>query len=300
MSPHKAQVLTSTGIPSLDDVLGGGLPVGSILLVKEDRQSEYSRTVLSYFLSQGIASEHKILVASADGEPETSLLSKLPCWAKDDDNKEKNNTKKVEGGNSQGANDLKIAWRYKNLPNAESYSSEMLQRQTNKGGLLRYSFAVCVITIPAHLYQEHSAGSSVNGASPLIRRIEHICDAVVGLESFEGQYVSPKDTAIALPKLKQAATATSYHGFFKIHKLPCLNTLVSPASRLSVLVAGGGGGRSANDLAFCLRRKKFTIETYHLPIEGGVTDRRVPEQTSGRPNSSKSSCGSTGSSPLDF
>ena len=164
-------------------------------------------------------------------------------------------------------------------------------------GLLRYSFAACVITFPAHLYRDHAGG----GDTPsLVRRIEHICDAVVELESFEGQYIATKMVS-RLPPNTSPQRSNDYHGVFKIHKLPCLNSLVPPASRLSVLVSGGSGG-SVNDLAFCLRRKKFTIETYHLPIEGGVMERRVPENKDlkDRSQPGTTGCGSSKSSPLEF
>jgi elongator complex protein 4 len=46
--------------------------------------------------------------------------------------------------------------------------------------------------------------------------------------------------------------------------------LLPPSTKLSVLSAGG-----SNDLAFKLRRKRFAIETFHLPPEGGVVTRRT-------------------------
>lgn len=68
----------------------------------------------------------------------------------------------------------------------------------------------------------------------------------------------------------EAAYTQNYHGFFHVHKLPVLNSLLPPSTKLSVLSAGG-----SNDLAFKLRRKRFAIETFHLPPEGGVVTRRT-------------------------
>lgn len=74
----------------------------------------------------------------------------------------------------------------------------------------------------------------------------------------------------------EAAYTQNYHGFFHVHKLPVLNSLLPPSTKLSVLSAGG-----SNDLGFKLRRKRFAIETFHLPPEGGVVTRRTeaPEAT---------------------
>lgn len=61
-----------------------------------------------------------------------------------------------------------------------------------------------------------------------------------------------------------------------MHKLPVLNSLLPPSTKLSVLSAGG-----SNDLAFKLRRKRFAIETFHLPPEGGVVTRRTEAPSTG-------------------
>ncbi|KAJ2807934.1 Elongator subunit elp4 [Coemansia helicoidea] len=147
-------------------------------------------------------------------------------------------------------------------------------------GLLRYSFATCVASFPSHLYEDGSGERM-----PVVRRVEHLCDAVVELESFEGTHASPADIVARQTRAKAGAAAQDYHGFVHIHKLPRLNSLTASVGRLSLLHTGGG---SANNLAFRLRRKKFCIETYHLPIEGGVGERRTPAEghgcASGRPD----------------
>ncbi|KAJ2160156.1 Elongator subunit elp4 [Coemansia sp. RSA 552] len=378
LNPQSAQLLVSTGVPSLDDVLGGGLPVGGVLLVEEDRGTEYSSTLLSYFSSQAIAAGHKLCVVNADKE--VDLASQLPGWA---GAAEQTQTAAADSNRSQkdplqkgaAADDaMRIAWRYQNLPrvdadnddsqgraasnsalanerpycerfdlllripaatiasaNVQVLDADRIQQLTaaeepgcdmyqsvlkqissliDSGfsslappvpntersvlrisiqslgsgfwqgadslailqflrrlrGLLRYSYAVCVVSLPVHLYEE--GGSRL----PIVRRIEHLCDAVIELESFEGAYASPADIAARQLSSEAGPTAQEYHGFLHIHKLPRLNSLTASMGRLSLLHTGGG---SANNLAFRLRRKKFSIETYHLPIEGGVSERRV-------------------------
>ncbi|KAJ2850016.1 Elongator subunit elp4 [Coemansia brasiliensis] len=364
LNPHSAQLLVSTGVPSLDDLLGGGMPVGGILMIEEDRQTGYSNTLLSYFSSQAIAAGHKLCVVNADQG--VDLKAQLPGWTTSE-------TSQVETSASSRKDDeaMKIAWRYQNMPRVDSddtpvgagsagsqevpfcdrfdlmlriqpqavdqaqveiidesrlfdmansakYGGDIyecvldkISEMINDGfsslkpastlaanrnilrielaslgsgfwsgsnslsilkflyrlrGMLRYSYAVCMISFPVHLYEESGV------RLPIVRRIEHLCDAVIELESFEGTYAKPAD--IVARQMKGSTATQEYHGFVHIHKLPRLNSLTASMGRLSLLHTGGG---SANNLAFRLRRKKFSIETYHLPIEGGVSERRVPK-----------------------
>ncbi|KAJ2507820.1 Elongator subunit elp4 [Coemansia sp. RSA 2052] len=395
VNPHSAQLLVSTGVPALDDVLGGGLPVGGVLLIEQDRQTGYSNTLLAYFASQAIAAGHKLCIVNADRE--LHLASQLPGWAgvsRSAAEPTSTGTKLEQGDSSDK---MQIAWRYQNLPRVDGQSEpdpgssaaatadtpycekfdlsmripqaaidrasidvvdgdaisramsstggdmykcvldkisaliddgfsslKPLPPNTERNilrielqslgsgfwrgsdpnailkflhglrGLLRYSYAACVISFPAYLYEE--AGVRL----PVVRRIEHLCDAVIELESFEGSYVTPP--SIVARQIKgEAAASQEYHGFLHIHKLPRLNSLTASMGRLSILQTGGG---SANNLAFRLRRKKFSIETYHLPIEGGVTERRVPAKE--EPKTSRlpsgAGCGSTPGrkDPLEF
>ncbi|KAG0201342.1 Elongator subunit elp4 [Mortierella sp. GBA30] len=171
-------------------------------------------------------------------------------------------------------------------------------------GLLRFSFGAAVITIPAHLYgtvdQRHATDGST--LSPFIHRLEQLCDASVRIESFAG----------AMTNASSAASA--YHGLFHVHKVPVLNALIPSSQKLSILLDGafkgsggpssggngqhgGGSSKGVNNLGFKVRRKRFAIETFHLPPEGGVGQRR----TSAEPSSTSSSLsqrksGSTASS----
>ncbi|EJT99882.1 hypothetical protein DACRYDRAFT_37064, partial [Dacryopinax primogenitus] len=53
--------IMSTGVPSLDDVLGGGLPLSTSLLVQcPDSYSAWTLLVQKYFISQGLRSGHDI------------------------------------------------------------------------------------------------------------------------------------------------------------------------------------------------------------------------------------------------
>ncbi|RCH81612.1 hypothetical protein CU098_000042, partial [Rhizopus stolonifer] len=157
-------------------------------------------------------------------------------------------------------------------------------------GLLRFSFGTAIVTIPAYLYDE---------VPNVMKRIEHMVDAVIEIESFAGNLFDNEITmadngCVGDPVHNEAAYTQNYHGFFHVHKLPVLNSLLPPSTKLSVLSAGG-----SNDLGFKLRRKRFAIETFHLPPEGGVVTRRTePPSTSEPKKESSNGATKTGLSSL--
>jgi len=72
----------------------------------------------------------------------------------------------------------------------------------------------------------------------------------------------------------------TYHGLVSIHRAPSIHSLVPPSHKLSILrglsssssqLSGGG----ENNLGFRCTRKRFVIETLHLDVEGGVSERRT-------------------------
>ncbi|KAL0077780.1 Elongator complex protein 4 [Phycomyces blakesleeanus] len=379
LSAYNGQLLISTGVPSLDDILGGGLPVGTVLLIKEDRATTYAQLLLKYFMAQGIASGHHCALATRDEDP-GELMHNLMWLATTDADEDEDHDKRKQAQQSE-SDRMKIAWRYSHLKSFDSSlkakpaspiapaspssislkdlgkSGSGLTKQSQPAagttepppqqlpfcsmfdltkripqqileeasvsliepppedgsmddyhvllesirkiiiegnfssalpappnttrkalrlgihslaspgwqmksphdlykflhglrGLLRFSFGAAVVTVPAYLYDE----------SPFfIRRIEHIVDAVIEIESFAGSSVH-----------NDAPYTQNYHGFFHVHKLPVLNSLLPPSTKLSVLSGGG-----SNDLAFKLRRKRFAIETFHLPPEGGMGVRQT-------------------------
>ncbi|PIL31614.1 hypothetical protein GSI_06316 [Ganoderma sinense ZZ0214-1] len=120
-----ATIITSTGIPSLDDILGGGLPLScSLLVLARDAYSAYGELVLKYYASQGLASGQCVCIV--DARPDTFLAECM--WTP-----ESNGT--VPSGHSgsptptpptsaedeedERASDhdtkIKIAWRYEQM-----------------------------------------------------------------------------------------------------------------------------------------------------------------------------------------
>nr|AGD98726.1 elongation protein 4-like protein [Callorhinchus milii] len=120
-SVHNGQLLVSTGVPSLDYMLGGGLAVGTLLLIEEDKYESYSWMLLKYFLAEGVVCGHSLYIASARDHPE-DIIQELPAPLLDD---VAQSTLEEESGNvnsfaTASQNSMKIAWRYQNLPKVQT------------------------------------------------------------------------------------------------------------------------------------------------------------------------------------
>uniref|UniRef100_A0A1L8DWV6 Elongator complex protein 4 n=1 Tax=Nyssomyia neivai TaxID=330878 RepID=A0A1L8DWV6_9DIPT len=106
-SIHNGQLMVSTGNSSLDHIIGGGLPLGTILLVEEDKYNSYAKVLARYFLAEGIFRKHSILLASEEDNPK-DFLRKLPQVIED----------VIEKKPQMGAaeDEMRIAWRYNDMP----------------------------------------------------------------------------------------------------------------------------------------------------------------------------------------
>jgi len=116
-------------------------------------------------------------------------------------------------------------------------------------GLLRHTYATCLITFPAYLFEHRPS---------LVRRIERWTDTVIRLRSFS---------------LDDATTSANmgYQGLLHLHRAPGVATLLPVSMKL---------GWVDCDMGFKLhgRRKVCVVERFHLPPEGGVVERRIPGQ----------------------
>ena len=109
--------ITSTGIPSLDDILGGGLPLScSLLVLAPDPHSAYGELVQKYFIAQGLACGQTVCVVDDDAEafvaecmwtPSASApFAHAPAQVADDE--------RAEDATGEDAQ-IKIAWRYERM-----------------------------------------------------------------------------------------------------------------------------------------------------------------------------------------
>ncbi|CAK8695840.1 unnamed protein product [Clavelina lepadiformis] len=110
VSLHNGLLLVSTGIPSLDSVLGGGVPLGSVFLLEEDVHTRFSTLLTKYFLAEGVTSGHGLYVASANANPDV-LLNALP---------KPTSMSSTRSSQQKNDNDMKIAFMYKDLPKNQS------------------------------------------------------------------------------------------------------------------------------------------------------------------------------------
>ncbi|CAK7308870.1 Elongator complex protein 4 [Vulpes lagopus] len=117
-SVRNGQLLVSTGLPALDQLLGGGLAVGTVLLIEEDKYNIYSSLLFKYFLAEGVINGHTLLVASAKEDP-ADILQELPAPLLDDNCKKDFDEDVCNHKTPESNIKMKIAWRYQLLPKME-------------------------------------------------------------------------------------------------------------------------------------------------------------------------------------
>ncbi|KZC10163.1 PREDICTED: elongator complex protein 4 [Dufourea novaeangliae] len=109
-SIKNSQLLISSGIPSLDHILGGGLPIGSLLVIEEDRFGTYAKVMLKYFMAEGVVTNQPVLIASKDMKT-SHFVSEMPAVITE--------TKSVNHMHHSDEQ-MKIAWRYQNMKVVDS------------------------------------------------------------------------------------------------------------------------------------------------------------------------------------
>ncbi|EPS32611.1 hypothetical protein PDE_07571 [Penicillium oxalicum 114-2] len=106
-SPDDGRPTTSTGAPSLDNLLAGhaGLPMGTILLVEENGTTDFAGALLRYYAAEGVVQEQKIHVI---GVPEQWGRSLPGLIGTAESLEEKRSDRRKD-------EKMKIAWRYERL-----------------------------------------------------------------------------------------------------------------------------------------------------------------------------------------
>ena len=112
-SPSASTIsILSTGIPSLDDVLGGGLPLGSVLVVlAPDPNTTYGDLVQRHFVAQGIASAQSVCILD-----DSAIKIASSCmWMPSTGASLQSSQEVEEAMPENGGLGVKIAWRYESM-----------------------------------------------------------------------------------------------------------------------------------------------------------------------------------------
>lgn len=134
---HTGLGVISSGNRQLDELMGGGIPLGSIMLNLTENYSNYGQTLFLYNLAEGISHAHDNLVIAGSVNDAEDLLQRIPTnlnLEKEDpslktvevrkkqkgDDEEKDHEDTNDGSASSSSstsidsNDwgLKIAWQY--------------------------------------------------------------------------------------------------------------------------------------------------------------------------------------------
>lgn len=282
-------IMASTGIPSLDALLGEGLPSGRFLLLLEDEPrstSNYANTMLKCFIAEGLLSGQDTLFIGSDTE---KMLGSLPAPSS-----------KVHSASQEpaGGEKMTIAWRYRHLQTEGEASASPAPRfghTFDLGKRLDTSQypPVTVLNadeaglgaIRALVDAKRMTRIAIQGlASPLmfegteeavrwlyaLKQIILSSNAIVmatipshlhSLPSQRALFTLP-DSILVLQSFlgtaqESAPAFKDYQGFLRIVRplrLPCSLALAIPESA---------------DLAFKCKQRRFVIEKFHLPPELG-------------------------------
>lgn len=163
------QTLVSTGVSDVDNLLGGGLPLGSVMLVGHDgdgaRNAGDATTLLRYFVAEGLASGHTALWmpprAGARSPARTlpRLVSPDERRAADRDDDDASKPAEKDDG-------LRIAWQYRRyLQQGKSLDDSRVGRG---GGALAAGVSVTGASASA------SSGSATKNTGG-VRRLPEMC-----------------------------------------------------------------------------------------------------------------------------
>ncbi|KAL4948171.1 Elongator complex protein 4 [Aspergillus filifer] len=105
-SPDDGRPTTSTGSPSLDNLLAGhgGLPIGKTLLVEENGTTDFAGALLRYYAAEGVVQDQKVHVIGMPEQWGRTLPGLIGTAEAADDKSDK-----------RKGDRMKIAWRYERL-----------------------------------------------------------------------------------------------------------------------------------------------------------------------------------------
>ncbi|XP_075817766.1 elongator complex protein 4 isoform X2 [Microtus pennsylvanicus] len=302
-SVRNGQLLVSTGLPALDQLLGGGLAVGTVLLIEEDKCNIYSPLLFKYFLAEGIVNGHTVLVASAREKPADILQQAGPVSSSRfghyyDISKRippemlgsskwhgffltEHITSDLKGEScSLSRGYMKLLQFIQNIIYTEGFDGSNPQKKQknilrigiqNLGSPLWGDDICCT----ENCDNNHSLTKFLYVLRGLLRTSLSVCIITMPTHLIQNEAIITRvrnlsDTAVGLESFIGSERETNplykdYHGLIYIRKIPRLNNLTCDES-------------DVKDLAFKLKRKLFSIERLHLPPDLSDTVSRSRKQ----------------------
>ncbi|KAH9004410.1 hypothetical protein EDB86DRAFT_3210211 [Lactarius hatsudake] len=262
-------VFTSSGIASLDDILGGGLPLScSLLVIAPDTHSSYGE------LSSTKNQSNLFLNACwpSNGAPSTAIRT----VEDNDDNEEPDHEPKTTVSTSKSrfcqAFDLTQRIPRPFLDRATKSSQLVLLNASHDSkGLIdviaeslgassqdAVPIRICIRCLDPQdvLYFAYSLRT-------LLRRYPHVCASVSLPPNMSGDNWGGRGWLNKLSWLFDASVTLA--GF----------SVTGSSTLRGISSVSGWTGGGENNLAFKCTRKRFVIETHHLDVEGGVGERRT-------------------------
>ena len=107
-SPFNSLPLLSTGLAALDDLLGGGLPLSTSLLIESDISTSYADLLLKFWCAQAIECKQELIIVGSglEGGPGEVLRSLMGV---------QDGVRGPESEDEATGEKLKIAFRYEGM-----------------------------------------------------------------------------------------------------------------------------------------------------------------------------------------
>ncbi|KAI0094634.1 Elongator complex protein 4 [Irpex rosettiformis] len=206
-----SNLITSTGIPSLDDILGGGLPLScSQLILAPDVHSAYGELVQKYFVVQGLAAGQAVCVINEGARSflegcmwlpgANSLPASINSAGPGREDEEDESSQKHDAK-------IKIAWRYEQMKQFQTSVSSSTQSADDFCRVFDLTSRLPVSTIDAALSAKQlvifDVPISDSAMATTRSMLKHISDFLVTYEEEQKEVATP--LRICIPGLGSPA-----------------------------------------------------------------------------------------------
>ncbi|KAK9788302.1 hypothetical protein WJX73_008158 [Symbiochloris irregularis] len=270
------QTLISSGNSDLDRILGGGIPLGCVLLLLEDGRTHHHLTFLQCFVAEGLNNQQAVLWAASQ---RAFSAAKLP--AINQSHGSVKGTERQAAASGGQAGDLRIAWQYRQYLGNQQSTPPAGRDETvapaRQGDAILQSFLqiqravkgrpiTAMVTLPA----------GVMSAS-VVMRLQHMSDAVLALEAVQDDS----------PAVRLLSDPESCVGLLHVRRLPCLNTIWR---------------RPPDIQTYTLRHRRRRLAIEPFQVDPDAEAQAASSASGGQSSASGLLCGGPpmAASPLDF